>query len=89
MFQKYIKSYTNNFGEVTDTRNYRPINIISSFIKEQLIYNRLDLFLKKKFHVNTNVAQCGFRKGYSTEQAIYDIMENLHSAIDNKQISCS
>ena len=32
--------------------------------------------------------QFGFRKGYSTEQAILEITENLNDAIDNKLITC-
>ena len=32
--------------------------------------------------------QFGFWKGYSVEQAILEITENLNSAIDNKQITC-
>ena len=32
--------------------------------------------------------QFGFWKGYSTEQAILEITDNLNSAIDNKQITC-
>ena len=66
MFQKYIKSYTNNFGEVTDTGNYRPINIISSFIKEQLIYNRLDLFVKKKISCKYQIMWLNVALGKAT-----------------------
>ena len=32
--------------------------------------------------------QFGFRKGYSTEQAILEITDNLKSAIDEKQVTC-
>ena len=75
-------------GEVTDTGNYRPIATLSSFSKvpERLIYNQLYLFLE-----NNDIIlkyQFGFRKGYSSEQAILEITDNLNSAIDNKQITC-
>ena len=76
-------------GEVTDTVNYGPIATLSSFSKvlEQLIYNQLYQFLPKKYIIYKY--QFGCRKGYSTEQAILDITENLNSAIiDNKQITC-
>ena len=74
-------------GEVTDTGNYRPIATLSSFSKvlERLIYNQLYLFLEKNDIIYKY--QFGFRKGYSTEQAILEITDNLNSAIDNKQIS--
>ena len=76
-------------GEVTDTGNYRPIATLSSFSKvlERLIYNQLYLFLEKKNDIIYKY-QFGFRKGYSTEQAILEITDNLNSAIDNKQITC-
>ena len=75
-------------GEVTDTGNYRPIATLSSFSKvlERLIYNQLYLFLEKNDIIYKY--QFGFRKGYSTEQAVLEITDNLNSAIDNKQITC-
>ena len=75
-------------GEVTDTGNYRPIATLSSFSKvlERLIYNQLYQFLEKNDIIYKY--QFGFRKGYSTEQAILEITDNLNSAIDNKQITC-
>ena len=75
-------------GEVTDTGNYRPIATLSSFSKvlERLIYNQLYLFLEKNDIIYKY--QFGFRKGYSTEQAILEITDNLNAAIDNKQITC-
>ena len=76
-------------GEVTDTGNYRPsIATLSFFSKvlERLIFNQLDLFLEKNDNIYKH--QFGFKKGYSTEQAILEITDNLNSAIDNKQITC-
>lgn len=54
---------------------------------EQLIYNQLYLFLEKNDIIYKY--QIGFRKGYSTEEAILEIINNSNSAIDNKQITCS
>ena len=51
---------------------------------EWLIYNQFYLILEKNDIIYEY--QFGFRKGYSTEQAI--LTDNLNSAIDNKQISC-
>ena len=53
---------------------------------ERLVYNQLYLFLEKNDIIYKY--QFGFRKGYSTEQAILEITDNLNSAIDNKQITC-
>ena len=50
---------------------------------EWLIYNQFHLILEKNDIIYEY--QFGFRKGYSTEQAI--LTDNLNSAIDNKQIS--
>ena len=75
-------------GEVTDTGNYRSIATLLSFSKvlERLIYNKLHLFLEKNYIIYKY--QFSFRKGYSNEQAILEITDNLNSAIDNKQITC-
>ena len=75
-------------GEVTDTGNYRPIATLSSFSKvlERLIYNQLYLFLETNDIIYKH--QFGFRKRYSTEQAILEIIDHLNLAIDNKQITC-
>ena len=43
-------------------------------------------FLEKNDNIYKH--QFGFKKGYSTEQAILEITDNLNSAIDNKQIAC-
>ena len=74
-------------GVETDPNNYRPISIISPFAKafERLVYEQLNSFLVKKKIISNY--QFGFRKGYSTEQAILEITENFKSAIDNGKIT--
>ena len=57
-----------------------------SKVLERLIFNQLDLFLEKNDNIYKH--QFGFKKGYSTEQAILEITDNLNSAIYNKQITC-
>lgn len=75
-------------GTVTEPGNYRPIAIISPFgkILERLVYNQMVLFLEK--HSILYNYQFGFRKGYSTEYAILEIIDNLKKAIDKKSITC-
>ena len=51
-----------------------------------LIYNQLNNFLEKN-----NILyqyQFGFRKGYSTEQAILEITDTLKKALDKKMVTC-
>ena len=75
-------------GDVTDTSNYRPIATLSPFTKvlERLIYDQLYAFLEK-FDVLYKY-QFGFRRGFSTEQAILEITDSLNMAIDDKLITC-
>ena len=55
-------------------------------VLERLIYNQLCAFLEK--HNILYKYQYGFRKGFSTEQAILEITDTLNMVIDNKQITC-
>ena len=75
-------------GLMTEASNYRPISILSPFSKvfECLIYEQLLSFINKQ-----NILykfQFGFRKGYSTEQAILETTEYLKTAIDKKLYTC-
>ena len=74
-------------GDATDPANYRPISTLSSFRKvfEKLIYNQLYNFLEK--YSILYKYQFGFRKGYSTEQAILEIIDLLKKAMDKKLIT--
>ena len=76
-------------GDVTDPANYRPISTLSPFSKvlERLIYNQLYSFLEK--HDILYKYQFGFRKGYSTEQAILEITDTFKKAMDKKMVTCS
>ena len=75
-------------GDATDPSNYRPIATLSPFSKvlERLVYNQLYSFIDK--HQILYKYQFGFRKGYSTEQAILEITDNLKLATDKGQITC-
>ena len=74
-------------GNSADPNNYRPISTLSPFAKvlERLVYDQLELFLTKKKLIYDY--QFGFRKGYSTEQAILEITDNIKTSIDNKEIT--
>ena len=76
-------------GAVTDPGNYRPIAVLSPFAKilERLVYNQLSHFLEKENILFKH--QFGFRKNYSTEQAIVELTDNLKMKIDSKEAICS
>ena len=76
-------------GSVSEIGNYRPRAVISPFRKvlERLVYNQLMSGFLEKECLLFNF-QFGFRKGYSTEYAILETLENLKSAIDDQKITC-
>lgn len=69
-------------GSACERRNYRPIAVISSFSKvfEKLICDQLISFLFEY--------QFGFRKGYSTERAILETVNNLKTTLDQNMFTC-
>ena len=71
-----------------DPFNYRSISTLSALtqIFEKLICKQLVNYLEK--HEILYEFQFGFRKGYSTSQAITEIADNLRNAIDDNLYSC-
>ena len=68
----------------TDKSNYRPIGILSNVSKiyERSLYNQLyDYFDKNIF----SKYQCGFRKSFSTQHALFVILEKMKIARDRKR----
>ena len=82
---KVIPLYKN--GERNRFSNYRPISLLPQFSKvlEKLFYVRANNFIEKCSLLNEN--QYGFRNNRSTSDAILQLIENLTSAIDNKNIT--
>ena len=75
-------------GDETDPTNYRPISLLSVFnrIFEKIMYNGLKYFLEKQ-----NVlyqSQYGFREKHSTQHAILDIVNQIHTNMNNRMYSC-
>ena len=68
--------------------HYRSISILPPFseVLEKLVYNQLYDFLEK--HNNLHRYQFGFRKGHSTEQAIFEIIDAIKQAMDKKLFTC-
>ena len=71
---------------LTHPENYCPIAVLSPFAKilERLVYNQLNHFLEKENIVFKH--QFGFRKNYSTGQAILELSDNLKMKIDNNAV---
>ena len=76
-------------GAMTDLGNYHPIAVLSPFasILERLVYNQLNHFLEKGNILFKH--KFDFRKNYSTEQAILELIDNVKMKIDNKEGMCS
>jgi len=73
-------------GDKTDPSNYRPISILTSFSKvfEKALYNRLIEYLKKNNILNAQ--QFGFRKRYSTEDAIFKLTHEILNALNSQTL---
>ena len=73
-------------GDQSSLQNYRPISLLSLFHKifEKLMVKRLTSF------VNTNSLlynyQFGFRKNYSTILALIDVIDDIYSHLENKDL---
>ena len=73
---------------MSDAGKYMPISTLSHFSKvfEQLVYDQLVAFIEKENILYQH--QFGFRKGFSTEQAIIEITDYVKSSIDNHLYTC-
>ena len=65
--------------------NYRPISLLPSISKilEKIIYKRLYFFLNVNNLLIPN--QFGFRKGYSTDYAIIQLLDKITESFANKE----
>ena len=68
--------------------NYRPISLLSNIDKifEKLMHTRLSEFLEKKQIFSYK--QFGFRKEFSTNHAVLNLIEIMQEALDDEQIAC-
>ena len=86
---KYAKVIPVYKGEdETLPENYRPISLLSIYNRlfEKLLYRRLIKFIDKNDIVYD--LQYGFRNKHSTQHAILDIVNTIHSNMDNRKYSC-
>ena len=76
-------------GKKDLAENYRPVCSLSPFSKiiERIVYDRMITFINKNNIFSSS--QYGFRKGMSTETAIIDYINKIHSGLNNKHYSIS
>ena len=69
--------------------NYRPVCSLSPFSKiiEKVVYNRMISFIDKNNIFSST--QFGFRKGMSTETALIDYINRVHSGLNNNYYTIS
>ena len=75
-------------GSKLECSDYRPISLLSNLDKiiEKLIHNTSVEFLNEQKIVYCK--EYGFRNDFSTYHAIINLIDNVESAIDNKQFVC-
>lgn len=76
-------------GEKNNFDNYRPISLLSNVNKifERIIFDRvMQFFEKKKILVEQ---QCGFRKGKSTIDALYRVLNSVIKSLNKNQITAT
>ena len=68
--------------------NYRPISLLSIYDRlfEKLLYRRLTKFINKNDILYD--LHNGFRNKHSIQHAILDIVNTIHSNMDNRKTSC-
>jgi len=71
-------------GVFTDPSNYRPISVVTSFAKvlEMALYERMVEYIS--YNSIMTDQQFGFRKGYSTDEAIFKLVYEVLNALNDK-----
>ena len=73
-------------GDDTFFNNYRPISLTCQFAKilEKIFYSRFYSFLSS-FNI-LSPSQFGFRKGYSTSHAIFNLQSQISTCFNNNNV---
>ena len=84
-FKTAIVTPINKSGKKTDTSDYRPVSVLTTFNKivEKVIHNRLTSFTDGYLNIIYK-HQYGYRKKTSTETAALEMMNHVQMAIDKK-----
>ena len=64
----------------TDKANYRPISILPTLSKifERVLFNQITTYCQSIFSKHL----CGFRKGYSTQYSLINLLKNFQECLD-------
>ena len=76
-------------GDKNDPSCYRPISLLPALGKllEKVVSTQIVDYLNENNLISNK--QYGFREGFSTELAVLDIYEKLHSNLDKGMSSCT
>jgi retron-type reverse transcriptase len=76
-------------GDTTDTTNYRPISLLSTFSKvlEKAIYKQTYNYLNRNRLITPG--QFGFRAGHSCEHLLLRLQQAIFNARNNKRHFCA
>ena len=74
-------------GDNSDVSNYRPISVLPCFSKilERLMYNHLSKYLKENNILYEK--QFGFQSGYSTNDAIVQLVDKIFDSFEKEQFT--
>ena len=71
-------------GDHLSKENYRPISILSNISKvfERILFDQITGFTEKFLSPKL----CGFRKGYSTQHALFNLLQNWQKCLDKSGV---
>ena len=71
-------------GRKGNNENYRPVSILPKLSKilERILFEQISVY----FHKFLSDQQCGFRKGYSTQHCLLNLLEKWKNSIDKGKV---
>ena len=71
-------------GRKDNKENYRPVSILPTLSKifEKILFEQMSVFFEK---ILSN-QQCGFRKGYSTQHCLLNLLEKWKNCVDKGKV---
>ena len=71
-------------GRKDNKENYRPVSILPTLSKifEKILFEQMSVFFGKFL----SSQQCGFRKGYSTQHCLLNLLEKWNNCVDKGKV---
>ena len=71
-------------GDHLSKKNYRPISVLPNISKvfERILFDQITSFTEKFLSPKL----CGFRKGYSTQHALFNLLQNWQKCLDKSGV---